>query len=76
MNNLGNWFYNPELINQQAYLAQQEYIRAYENKQQVDVAQASKAFADFLDKADKVDVNHQQQLFLACFGLLAKKLKW
>lgn len=71
-----NWYYNPTYINQQAYYQMQEQIKAYENSQQHEVLEASKAFKDFLDKMQKVDNNHQPELFATCFIEMAKRFKW
>lgn len=77
MKNFNDWLYNPYYINAQAYQNQQiRIMQEYERDQQKEIANAHKALQDFLDTVQKVDSNHQEQLFMVCFGEIAKRNRW
>lgn len=77
MNNYNEWVYNPNYINLQAYRSQQNRImQEYECNQHKEIYNAHKALSDFLDAIQKVDINHQEELFMVCFGEIAKRNQW
>ena len=39
-------------------------------------AKSAPALKDFLDAVQNVDNNHQEQLFMVCFGEIAKRNQW
>ncbi len=77
MRSFNEWLYNPNYINPQAYRDQQiRIVQEYERDQQKEILNAHKALSDFLDAVQKVDSNHQEQLFMVCFGEIAKRNQW
>lgn len=77
MKDFNEWLYNPNYINAQAYQNQQiRIMQEYEREQQQEILNAHKALQDFLDAMQKVDNNHQEQLFMVCFGEIAKRNRW
>ena len=75
--NFNEWLYNPNYINPQAYHDQQIRItQEYERDQQKEILNAHKALNDFLDAVQKVDNQHQEQLFMVCFGEIARRNQW
>lgn len=77
MKNFNEWLYNPNYINAQAYHDQQiQIMQEYEQNQQKEIIKAHKALKDFLDAIQKVDNIHQEQLFMVCFGEIAKRNHW
>ena len=77
MKNFNEWLYNPNYINAQTYRDQQiQIMQEYEQTQQKEIIKAHKALMDFLDAAQKVDNNHQEKLFMVCFGEIAKRNQW
>lgn len=71
-----NWAYNPQYINQQAYLDYQAQIRAYEQQQSYAVAKTVNKFKEYLDAAQNVDGNHREELFFAILAVVADKMNW
>jgi hypothetical protein len=71
-----NWAYNPQYINQQAFLENQAQIQAYEQQQDSTVAEAATKLREFLNAASQVDNKHQQELLLACLAVVAEQMNW
>ena len=69
-----NWL-NPNLFNQQEYLKTLNQ-QNYEFEQNLKVLDAVETFSDLLDKIDKIDFNHQSQLFYAMLIELGKRNHW
>lgn len=77
MTSFNEWLYNPSYINAQAYRNQQiQIMQEYEQNQQTEILKAHKALSDFLDAVQKVDNKHQEELFMVCFGEIAKRNQW
>ena len=75
-NNNAVWHYNPQYINQQAYIDYQSQIRAYEQQQSFEVAKTANKFREYLDSAQNVDDNHKKELFFAILAVVAEKMNW
>lgn len=71
-----NWAYNPQYINQQAYLDFQAQIRAYEQQQSYAVTKTVNKFKEYLDAAQNVDGKHREELFFAILAVVADKMNW
>lgn len=71
-----NWAYNPQYINQQAYIQYQAQIQVYEQQQNIEVVKATNKFKEYLDATKKVDDNHKQELFFACLAVIADEMDW
>jgi predicted adenine nucleotide alpha hydrolase (AANH) superfamily ATPase len=76
MNNFMNWYYNPDYFNQQTYYAQQAQIQMYEQKQQVEVIKARKAFNDLMEAVQKMDLAHQHETGILCLADFARRNGW
>lgn len=51
-------------------------MQEYKRDQQKEILKAHKALNDFLDAVQKVDNHHQEQLFMVCFGEIARRNQW
>ena len=71
-----NWAYNPQYINQQAYLQYQAQILAYERQQNYEVIKTAHKLKEYIDAAKKVDSNHSAELFAACLAVIAEEMHW
>lgn len=75
MNQFCNQMFNPVYINQtycQSIPAQT--IWQYQQDQNAEVQKAMKATQDLCETVNKLDVQHQQQAFYACLGIIAAEL--
>lgn len=67
------WFYSPQVFNEQAYFQYLENQRqVYEQNQSEEVRKAVHAFDDLFNALHNIDAAHQQQLWNGCMGVLIK----
>lgn len=69
--------FNPTYVNPgfyQSILAQAMW--QYQQDQNAEVQKAVKATRDLCEAVNKLDVQHQQQAFYACLGIIAAELGW
>ena len=71
-----NWYYNPQCFNQQTYNEFQQQMHQYQQSQNKEVEKAFHAYKDFLDAYSKLDLAHQQELFLQCLAFFANRNHW
>ena len=76
MDNIYNWYYNPNFVNQQNYWQHQNQIMQYQLNQQKEVMIAQKAMNDFLDAVQKLDPQHRDELGWLFVGEIAKRCNW
>lgn len=74
MNN--GWYYNPEYFNPYEYYRYQSQMQAYEQQQTIEMANAVKAWHDFLDALQKIDQAHQLPVQIACLIDFGRRRGW
>lgn len=68
--------FNPQYVNQTYYNQIQAQIAQYNFEQNTEQAKALKAFREICEAVKKLDEQHQQELFMACLGVMAKEFEW
>ncbi len=68
--------FNPQYVNPTYYSQAQIQIAQYSFEQNTEQAKALKAFRDMCEAVKKLDDRHQQELFMACLGVMAKEFGW
>ena len=68
--------FNPQYVNQTYYNQIQAQIAQYNFEQNTEQAKALKAFREICEAVKKLDEQHQQELFMACLGVMSKEFEW
>lgn len=68
--------FNPQYVNPTYYSQVQAQIAQYNFAQNTEQAKALKAFRDMCEALKKLDDQHQQELFIACLGVMATEFGW
>lgn len=77
MNQFYNQMFNPTYVNPEFYQSiQAQAMWQYQQDQNAEVQKAVKATRDLCEAVNKLDVQHQQQAFYACLGIIAAELGW
>ena len=77
MNQFYNQMFNPTYVNQSFYQSiPSQTMWQYQQDQNAEVQKAVKAIYDLCEAVNKLDVEHQQQAFCVCFGIIAAELGW
>ena len=77
MNQFYNQMFNPTYVNPGFYQSiPAQAMWQYKQDQNAEVQKAVKATRDLCEAVNKLDVQHQQQAFYACLGIIAAELGW
>ena len=77
MNQFYNQMFNPTYVNPGFYQSiPAQAMWKYQQDQNAEVQKAVKATRDLCEAVNKLDVQHQQQAFYACLGIIAAELGW
>lgn len=68
--------FNPQYVNPTYYNQIQAQIAQYNFEQNTEQAKALKAFREMCEAVKRLDEQHQQELFMACLGVMAKEFGW
>lgn len=77
MNQFYNQMFNPTYVNPGFYQSiPAQAMWQYQQDQNAEVQKAVKATRDLCEAVNKLDVQHQQQAFCVCLGIIAAELGW
>ena len=77
MNQFYNQMFNPTYVNPGFYQSiPAQAMWQYQQDQNAEVQKAVKATRALCEAVNKLDVQHQQQAFYACLGIIAAELGW
>ncbi|MBQ9662412.1 MAG: hypothetical protein IJV40_04585 [Oscillospiraceae bacterium] len=68
--------FNPATVNPEYYRMVQAQIAQHEWEQNREILNAMKAVHDLCSSVKKLDMDHQQQAFLACLQQMAIEMNW
>ena len=75
-NQFYNQFFNPQYMNQDYYIRNQEQIFRYQQEQTQEVANVVKAARDLCKAYKKLDPQYQQQAFFLALAEMAQEYGW
>lgn len=77
MNQFYDQMFNPTYVNQSFYQSiPSQTMWQYQQDQNAEVQKAVKAIYDLCEAVNKLDAEHQQQVFCVCLGIIAAELGW
>lgn len=68
--------FSPQYVSPEYYSQIQTQVAQYHFEQNTEQVKALKAFQDMCEAVKKLDDQHQQELFVACLGVMAKEFRW